>query len=311
MRISPQAVPAAGEHGGDGPAIAAALGFSVRELLDLSLTLNPFAPPLEEMLGRHLGSLRHYPDPAFSTAALAETLGCDPRQVLLTNGAAEAIALVAGQLKAAAVQEPEFSLWRRHLATVDPDAPRVRSNPHSPSGHLAKSGEEAICWDEAFYQMATGTWSARGWSAGSYVVGSFTKLFACPGLRLGYLVAPDLPSAEALRKAQPAWSVGSLALAVLPGLLHSADLASWSAAIAKARSDLVSLLEGFGMTVRAADAPWVLVEYSGLRERLAPLGVLVRDCKSFGMPGVARIAVTDEAGLGRLERALVDSGTGQ
>jgi histidinol-phosphate/aromatic aminotransferase/cobyric acid decarboxylase-like protein len=32
--------------------------------------------------------------------------------------------------------------------------------------------------------------------------------------------------------------------------------------------------------------------------------VLVRDCASFGLPGVARVAVPDEAGLHRLSAAL-------
>ena len=58
------------------------------------------------------------------------------------------------------------------------------------------------------------------------------------------------------------------------------------------------------LSVDAADAPWVLVEEPGLRERLAPHGVLVRDCTSFGLAGTARVAVPDEAGLERLETAL-------
>jgi histidinol-phosphate/aromatic aminotransferase/cobyric acid decarboxylase-like protein len=52
----------------------------------------------------------------------------------------------------------------------------------------------------------------------------------------------------------------------------------------------------------------VLVD-APLRERLAPAGVVVRDCASFGMPGVTRIAVPDDRGLARLEEALRATGS--
>jgi histidinol-phosphate/aromatic aminotransferase/cobyric acid decarboxylase-like protein len=67
----------------------------------------------------------------------------------------------------------------------------------------------------------------------------------------------------------------------------------------------VELLAHHGFDVHAADAPWVLVPAAGdLRERLAPRGILVRDCASFGLAGTVRIAVPGEAGLARLRSAL-------
>ena len=38
-------------------------------------------------------------------------------------------------------------------------------------------------------------------------------------------------------------------------------------------------------------ANWVLVDHPGLRRSLAPHGVVVRDCASFGLPGVHRVAL--------------------
>lgn len=298
------ALPAPGPHGGDGPAVAAALGLEPGELLDLSLTLNPFAPPLSGLLRRHLDSLSHYPDPAAATGIVAEALGCAPGQLLLTNGAAEAIALVARKLGRAKVEEPEFSLWRRHLGLVDPAGPRVRSDPHSPSGRLARPGEAAAAWDEAFYQMATGRWSSGRWQEGSYVIGSFTKVFACPGLRLGYVVAPGEEEAEELRRAQPLWSVSSLALAAVAELVQGAQLEAWAGLLSSARSKLAGLLRSAGLEVEEAEAPWVLVRAPGLRERLARHAVLVRDCSSFGLVGTYRVAVPGPEGLDRLAAAL-------
>jgi histidinol-phosphate/aromatic aminotransferase/cobyric acid decarboxylase-like protein len=75
--------------------------------------------------------------------------------------------------------------------------------------------------------------------------------------------------------------------------------------VAKARAELVDVITGHGLASEPSDAAWVLVPgAAGLRDGLARLGVVVRDCRSFGLPGHARIAVPDAAGLDRLDRAL-------
>lgn len=285
-------LPAPGEHGGDAALVARALDLDPGSMLDLSMTVNPVAPDVRGVVGRHLDALGSYPDPARATAALAERVGGD---VLLTNGGAEAIALVAAHLGAVSVVEPEFSLWRRH-ARIEPGAPLARSNPNNPLGVLAGDGERADVWDEAFFPLATGRWT-RG--EGTFVVGSLTKLLACPGLRVGYVVG----DVEPLRRAQVEWSVNGLACSALPELLDLVDLPAWSASVAKLRDELVEVLRRAGFSPRPSDAPWVLVDVP-LRERLARRGIVVRDCASFGLPGVTRIAVPDADGVARLEAAL-------
>ena len=288
-------LPPPGAHGGDGPDVARALGMDPADLLDLSQNMNPFAPPVAPLVRQRLEALGRYPDARSATALLAEALGVAPERLLLTNGGSEAIHLVAAEIGGRVRAEPEFGLHPRGQA-----GPVWRTDPHSPSGRLATPTEHADVWDEAFYALATGRWGA---GRDGVVVGSLTKTFSCPGLRLGYVVAdPDLVARLADR--QPHWSVGTLALAVLPDLLAHADLPGWSQAISAARADLVEVLTASGLTVEAADAPWVLVREPSLRERLAPRGVLVRDCASFGMPGVARVAVPDADGLERVRSAL-------
>ena len=213
---------------------------------------------------------------------------------MLTNGGSEAIALVARAVGGTVVAEPEFSLHPR-----GDGPPRWRSNPHNPSGVLAGAAERVEVWDEAFYPLATGRWT-RG-DEGVVVVGSFTKVFACPGLRLGYVLADD---AARLTRDQPLWSVNGLALAALPALLEGADLAGWRSSIAARRRELLALLGAHGLEAEAADAPWVLVRAAGLRDRLARHGIVVRDCTSFGWPDHARIAVPDDRGLARLAEVL-------
>jgi histidinol-phosphate/aromatic aminotransferase/cobyric acid decarboxylase-like protein len=295
--------PVPGAHGGDGARLARALGVEAGGVLDLSASVNPFAPDVARMVAAAAESVRRYPDPEPACVALADTIGVDRERVVLTNGGAEAIALVAAERPVGRVDDPDFSLYARHLREVTRDGPRWRSNPHNPTGRLADVGERAAVWDEAFYPLATGRWT-RG-DADAFVVGSLTKVFACPGLRVGYVVAPDAAGATAVRARQPEWSVGSLACDVVPRLLADADIVGWSEGIAGLRDDLVALLTGVGLEPHPSDATFVLVrQAAGVREHLARRAVLVRDTASFGIPGGVRIAVPDTAGLDRLTSAL-------
>lgn len=317
-----------GPHGGDARQVAASVGLEPDQVLDLSVSCNPFAPDPTPVVAAQLaaGALSRYPDAqdeARAGAALAEVLGVDRRRVLVTNGGAEAIALVGAELGRGWVEEPDFSLYRRHLVALDPAGPRFRSDPRNPTGQLAGDGESAEVWDEAFYPLATGTWtraSARPPEGGpaardrpAIVLGSLTKVLGCPGLRLGYVVVPEDDGQEwgmtglraRLAERQPRWSVSTPALAALPELLARADLPSWAVSTAEARRALVDLLGSFGLVARPSQANFVLVDGApGLRDRLAPHGVVVRDAASFGLPGSVRIAVPDDDGLRRLAGAL-------
>jgi histidinol-phosphate/aromatic aminotransferase/cobyric acid decarboxylase-like protein len=274
--------------------VAAALGLDPSSILDLSQSLNPVAHDPRPIVSAHLDSLGRYPDASAAHAALANAMAIDPARLLLTNGGAEAIALVAASLGGSVV-EPEFSLHPRG------DGPIWRSNPHSPSGLLAAVGDRAAVWDEAFYPLATGEWT-RG-DVDTVVVGSLTKILACPGLRVGYVLAS--PSfIETLRSDQPEWSVNGFAAEALPDLLAALDLAGDAARIRALRANLEALLSNHDLRVRPSDANWVLVDAPGLREILAPHGVVVRDCASFGLDGVVRIAVPNDAGLDRLRDVL-------
>ena len=282
-------VPPAGAHGGDAARIAEWCGLPVSKILDLSASMNPLAPDVRAVVAANLDRLTRYPDPAAATETMAETLAVDPDLLVLTNGGAEAIALVADEQPVGNVVEPEFSLYRRHLQRVDEAAPRWRSNPSNPLGRLAAADERAGVWDEAFYPLAGGAWS-RG-DEGTWRLGSLTKVWACPGLRIGYVIAPDGDAARRIRQRQAQWSVNGLALAVVDALAASSDPVAWTARIAALRARLVDELRRRDLIVDDTDTCWVLVHRSGLRERLAHRGVVVRDCASFGLPGISRIAV--------------------
>jgi histidinol-phosphate/aromatic aminotransferase/cobyric acid decarboxylase-like protein len=279
-----------GPHGGDARRVAKELGLDPANVIDLSASLNPFAPDPTEIISRHLSALHDYPDANAATELLADAIAVPPERLVLTNGGAEAIALVAAHLGKGAVVEPDFSLYRRHLTTVDQHAGRWRSNPASPLGTLAAPEDQAEVWDEAFYPLATGQWT-RGDDA-SWRLGSLTKLWSCPGLRLGYVIAPDVERAELIRALQPRWSVNGLALAAMHDFLAVTDLPGWAESIASLRASFTSKLERLGLRVTPSTANWVLVhDAAHLRTPLAKTGIVIRDCSSFGLPTTVRIAL--------------------
>ena len=100
-------VPPPGPHGGDGHAVAAALGVDPSSVLDLSVSLNPFAPDVRALALGHLDALTGYPDPDRATRALATAIGVDAGRVVLTNGGSEAIALVGRE--PSQLDEPEIA----------------------------------------------------------------------------------------------------------------------------------------------------------------------------------------------------------
>ncbi|MHB8664346.1 MAG: aminotransferase class I/II-fold pyridoxal phosphate-dependent enzyme [Acidimicrobiales bacterium] len=290
-------------HGGDGVRVARALGLDPRSVLDLSASLNPVAPDVRGTVAAHLDALSRYPDPEDATQALACALDVDPRRVLLTNGGAEAIALVAAELGSGWVAGPEFGLYSRYLPRIAADAPRWRSDPHNPSGALAAPGDTAAVWDEAFYPLATGRWTS-GRADSAIVLGSLTKLFACPGLRVGFVLA-EPRFVDAIRERQPQWALNGLAAAALPDILRTADLLRWAEEVARLRDALVCVLRTHGLEPRPSDANYVLVpNAAGLRDRMARQGVVIRDCSSFGLVDHVRIAVPDDAGRARVTSAL-------
>lgn len=287
-------MPLPGAHGGDGARVARMLGIPVERILDLSQSLNPLANNPRPVLARHLDAIGRYPDPATATRALATCMGVEPERLLLTNGGAEAINLVAS-LIGGSVREPEFSLHPRG------NGPLWRSNPQNPLGLLADAHEDAAVWDEAFYPLATGRWT-RG-DEHSVIVGSLTKLLACPGLRIGYVLA-DPAFITACRERQPMWSLNGLACEALPDLLDSLDLVATSKGVSELRERLRDVLLRHRLRPFPSDANWLLVDAPGLRKALLGEAIVVRDCSNFGLEGVARIAVPDCEGIDRLDHAL-------
>jgi histidinol-phosphate/aromatic aminotransferase/cobyric acid decarboxylase-like protein len=179
----------------------------------------------------------------------------------------------------------------------------VLANPANPAGtRLEAGGLRRLCAahpavrfvvDEAFAGFAppgTSLLDGRPPPDNAVVVRSLTKELALPGLRMGYLVAPE-PVAAALAGVLPAWPLSAPALAAAAaGLADPEHLAAGAALAARHLGALAAALRSGGLRPLPTCANYLLCEAPGLAERLAGRGVAVRDCASFGLPGFVRIA---------------------
>ncbi len=295
------------EHGGNVYEVSRMLGVDPLSITDLSATLNPFAPDLGRLIKQAVDMRYHrrYPDEHDASKELADSIGISPNQLLLTHGGSEAISLVARACGRGYCDHPEFSLYERYLPEIDTNGVKFRSNPRNPTGELAATSERAGVWDEAFYQMATGQWTRRDFDGGSYVLGSLTKLLACPGIRMGYVICPDEEPIQSIKLYRPEWTFGGIECYVLANVLNSCDIEGWSRMLTEATHDLADLLSSYGLGVDHRDAPWVLVRgVDDLDRRLIEHGVLIRDCTNFNMPGTYRISACRGMEMERLDRAL-------
>ena len=107
-------------HGGQPEKIKQLLNIKMdKELLDFSANLNPLGPPswLKATLHDQYETITRYPDPSYSKSILsiANHEGVEQDKVLLTNGGAEAIFLVAKYFenRKAMIVHPTFTEYER------------------------------------------------------------------------------------------------------------------------------------------------------------------------------------------------------
>ena len=284
--------------------MAAALGLRPDQVLDLSASLNPVAPDVAALAAPHLDALGRYPDVDAAEATLAAGLDLPPDRLVLTAGGAQAIALVAAHLGAGPGRRARVLPVPPPPAAARPRRPALAVRPPQPVGRCWPAPDEtAGVWDEAFLPLAAGAWTRGrpGWA-----LGSLTKAFACPGLRLGYAVAPD---ADGGRRPAPGPAGLGRRVAGLRGAARPAGRGRPAGVDRGGR-------QGPGRARRRARRP--RLGPAAVRRPVGagarpPPGCATRSparrsssasCASFGLADHVRIAVPDGDGLDRLDRAL-------
>ena len=130
---------------------------------------------------------------------------------------------------------------------------------------------------------------------------SFTKMYAMPGIRLGYCLSADTELLEQLYDMGAPWSVSVLAQACGVAAARDTEFPVRTRQyIAQQRKKLQDGLQELGFTVLPGQANYLLCRMDGVPELVQQLrerGILIRSCDTFaGLDGNwFRIAVRTEA----------------
>lgn len=248
---------------------------------------------------------------------IARRYSLTPRQVCVTNGATEAIYLIAQvfQGRISAVLGPTFSEYadacRVHRHKVKPfysldalpeDAELVWiCNPNNPTGEvrnkedlkaLVDSHPDKLFIFDQSYEYFTLKSLLGIKEAASFpnviLLHSMTKQYAIPGLRVGYFTASEGLTDDVRCRRMP-WSVNSLAIEAAKYLLEEGDgISADIPQLLAERERLTNLLLATGMLeIWPTDTHYMLIKLrmgkaAALKDFVAVNhGILIRDASNF------------------------------
>ncbi|CUO53325.1 threonine-phosphate decarboxylase [Bacteroides xylanisolvens] len=274
---------------------------------------------LYQRLNERLSTICSYPEPMpYSLESeIARRYSLTPRQVCVTNGATEAIYLIAQvfQGRISAVLGPTFSEYadacRVHRHKVKPfysldalpeDAELVWiCNPNNPTGEvrnkedlkaLVDSHPDKLFIFDQSYEYFTLKSLLGIKEAASFpnviLLHSMTKQYAIPGLRVGYFTASEGLTDDVRCRRMP-WSVNSLAIEAAKYLLEEGDgISADIPQLLAERERLTNLLLATGMLeIWPTDTHYMLIKLrmgkaAALKDFVAVNhGILIRDASNF------------------------------
>lgn len=261
--------------------------------------------------------------------ALAEYLQTDEEQIVLGNGSLELIYLCARMFgrKRVIVLAPSFTeygqgvehpsiirvalnLSHMHLpfeeiaGILEADDLLFINNPNNPTGNLfcreellqllelVNARQAKLVLDEAFIDFVGDTKASlrdRCCHDNLIILGSLTKFFALPGLRIGYALS-SRGNIQRMEQLLPPWRMNTLALAAGAAALQDHEYIEKTIALtAGERSFITSELRKMkGLAVYHSRANFVLVDAcqrgikaGELLEKMGSEGILIRDCSNF------------------------------
>lgn len=135
-----------------------------------------------------------------------------------------------------------------------------------------------------------------GDSRNLFILGSFTKLYAMAGLRLGYGVCGDAGLMARLYAMGQPWTVSNVAQAAGLAALGETEYVNGSLRLLRREKErFASILTALGLEIIGSGANYLFFhsDIPDLFPRLADAGILIRDCSNFrGLgPGYFRVAV--------------------
>ncbi|WP_153730331.1 threonine-phosphate decarboxylase CobD [Sporosarcina obsidiansis] len=346
------------EHGANSTRLYESLNLvEPEEVLDFSENCNPAGMPLSitNAWPDLISKLLSYPDPDGQPfkRAVAQFHGISELQVLVGNGAAELLSLLAERYRGKRVVliDPTFSEYRATLEASEAEIISIQANeaenfrlpvsriqdnlpraaaiylctPNNPTGilpsmeeliaviHAAETSGTEVVLDEAFIDFVDEKHSfIHQVETYSHViiVRSMTKMYAIPGIRLGYLVAhPEI--IENVKKQAPHWHVNGLAAEI--GMLCLQEASYRERAIHHAeveRKKMADFLRAHHCRVIDSAANYLVfspkLNARQLYQDLLRQGIVLRHSENFrGMDGRwLRVGMKSEAMMERLREAM-------
>lgn len=291
------------KHGANPHYLYKQLGLAMPErTIDFSVNLNPLGPPrvIFDQWDEWQELIVNYPDPLGNSLKqkVAEKEGLQPNEILLGNGAAELIQLLAIYFrdKKIALFQPTFSEYERMCAAygasltnlsverLDDEAYLDEAlnnqeavflcHPSNPTGeiytretleNLLAICERKDCYlilDEAFYDFSDEVHTMVSSIKDSpylIILRSVTKMYSIAGIRLGMLFANETLVSE-LRAYQSYWSVNALALAIGEVVLDEEDFVQETQAyIANIRAQVFPKLKELGFILTKSKVNFFLL----------------------------------------------------
>ena len=275
---------------------------------------------LKEHLMQHFEVVCHYPEsePSVLEKLLAKHLGVPENTVMITSGANEAIFLIAQLYKgwASIIPQPTFTAYEYackafdHLISYDRKdeleiMPEDRiywiCNPNNPTGNvlvkplvnriIRQNTRYLYVVDQSFADYTLRPMLKPSEMVDCYnlmLIGSLSKKYCIPGLRLGYVFSSPI-IIDRLRQIRQPWSVNSMAIEAGIYLLTNdpkmiPDLKGYLTEAQRLRKELASIE---GIKVLKTDTSFMLVyiEFAEVLELknwlIHHYGILIRDTSDF------------------------------
>lgn len=273
---------------------------------------------LMEHIALSVGSVTSYPEPEPRSveSLIASINGVDSANVMVTNGATESIYLLAqsaGRCHSAIIV-PTFSEYKDacklhshrislvgSLSDIPDGCDMVwLCNPNNPTGKVtskdmllntaANHPETVFIIDQAYadYTLLPTLTAREAVDAGNIILlGSLTKRFGVPGLRIGYSVGCAEVTGRAKQWRMP-WSVNGPAISASMFLIQNRDKYMINASRLHDEAMRISrAFSGCGITVYPSDCNFILCELphglaAALKQYLIEsVGILIRDASNF------------------------------
>ena len=196
-------------------------------------------------------------------------------------------------------EENDFAVDEGILNRIDDGIDMVFiADPNNPNGRLidpklkkaitAKCEEcgTVLVIDECFYPLTEEGYVRKVIADNALHLRAFTKTFAIPGIRIGYMISRSEVLLKKIRKHLPEWNVSRIAERTgeaAAEVLESTDYLRDSVrVIEKEREYLAGQLGRLGIKVYKSDTNYLLIKSApDLYERLLKKGILIRRCANF------------------------------